>query len=194
LANEFLEVPESLATSIWFKSAQVVIATVAFHFFLNKTGWLGEPIGRVTLVIAAFVLSIAMVFGFGLMNTSQSLPPERTALLYPASQLRASEDPFAQFGIGNQLQATPSVAAPQTSVAATELVQMGNAWSWIIAPALVFFVVTAVAALSLQVAESNVQNIVKAGDFKRRRRQEGEWRALRMLESRLNGGETGTGS
>ena len=192
LANEFLEVPPSLANSILFKSAQVIIATVAFHYFISMTGWFGHTIGKYALVVIAFLLSLAMVFGFGLINTNQSVPAEKTAMFQSSPELGAQNDPFAQFGIGAaSLQpAAPAPLTPQVTIAndTAESVQLMSALSWIIAPAIVFFVVTAVGALSLHVAESNIKNWVKVRDFQRRKAHEQEWRALRILQNNLRAG------
>ncbi len=74
LANEFLEVPESLANSILFKSLQVVIAAFAVHFFLSSLKNRNQDRGEKAYVATLFALTIVMVTGFGILITKQTMP------------------------------------------------------------------------------------------------------------------------
>src|SRR5258707_146291 len=61
LANEFMQVPVALQSSVIFKSLQVIFAVLIVHFFLRITG----VYGRNTMIVAAFVLALVMVGGLG---------------------------------------------------------------------------------------------------------------------------------
>ncbi|HIA55326.1 MAG TPA: hypothetical protein EYN91_25130 [Candidatus Melainabacteria bacterium] len=181
LANEFLEVPSSLANSILFKSFQVVIATIAFHFFLSLLG----VRGRAMFVLLFFVLSVVMVAGFGFINARQAMPADELAILEQSPAAKALDDPFEKLGIVSSAEAA-IISPPSSTVISADTIRSTQALSWFLSPALVFLVVTAVGALSLQVAESNVTNLVRARDFIRRRKREREWKTLKQSEKYLN--------
>ncbi len=184
LANEFFEVPSRLANSIVFKSSQVVIATIAFHFLLGLMGnWARAP-----LIIISFLLSVAMVLGFGLLNMGQTIPVEKFAAFSQVSMFQPVDNPFVELGI--DVPTTTTVAPPPPGIVSVQGMQTVNSLSWIVAPAIVFLVVTAIGALALHGAETNIKNFVKARDYKNRRAHEREWRGLKLLQQDLNGTST----
>jgi len=69
-SNEFFEVPESLRSSVTFKSLQVVFAVLALHYFVSGIGKWGR--GLFIGMLAAMVLT--MLIGIGFLNASESLP------------------------------------------------------------------------------------------------------------------------
>lgn len=181
LANEFLEVPASLANSILFKSFQVVIATIAFHFFLSLLG----VRGRAMFVLVFFVLSAVMVAGFGFINAKQAMPADQLAIFEQSPAAKALDDPFKKLGIVSSAEAAIT-SPPSSTIISAETMRGTQSLSWFLSPALVFLVVTAVGALSLQVAESNVTNFVRARDFIRRQKREREWKTLKQSEKYIN--------
>ena len=59
LANEFMQVPVALQSSVIFKSLQVIFAVLIVHFFLRITG---DYAGN-ALIVTAFELAIVMIGG-----------------------------------------------------------------------------------------------------------------------------------
>ena len=167
LADEFLEVPPNLANSVISKSAQVIFATAAFHFFLSRL----NAFGRTIFIWAFFFLTFAMIAGFGLMNANISMPanPEDLAPTSDSGPV-SIQDALDNLGLQTGLEAAG--AKPPAAGGLSEL----EAWLresrpllWLIVPGLVFVVVTGIGALSLQLAETNLQNFVKSRDYRSRR-------------------------
>ena len=166
LADEFLDVPPNLANSVISKSAQVIFATAAFHFFLSRL----NSFGRTIYIWVFFLLTFAMISGFGLMNANISMPanPEDLA---PTSDTGPVSIQDALDNLG--LKTAPDAQAP----ARPDAGGLGDweAWLrdarpvlWLIVPGFVFVVVTGIGALSLQLAETNLQNFVKSRDYRSR--------------------------
>src|SRR6202012_5582731 len=61
LSNEFMQVPDSLKSSVVFKSLQVIFAVLIVHFMLKITG----VYGRNTMIVAAFLLALVMIGSLG---------------------------------------------------------------------------------------------------------------------------------
>ncbi len=93
----------------------------------------------------------------------------------------APEDPFANFLDSSAVEpaVATSVPAVEAAVLPPETIQRLYSISWMIAPAIVFLIATGVGAWSLQLSETNLENFVKAGDFKA---CDGQMRQLAMLE------------
>ncbi len=69
-ANEFFEVPESLRSSVTFKSLQVVFAVLALHYLVSAIGKVGR--GVYIGLLSAMVLT--MLVGVGFLSATSSLP------------------------------------------------------------------------------------------------------------------------
>lgn len=200
LSDEFGIVPESMANSVFFKSLQVVFATLAVHLFLKVTG---KP-GRFAMITAVFLLTFIMVGGLGFVVANNNLAAGTSGVRAVATTTESPRlgDALAELGI------RPAAAAPVTPAPApsgTNVAKAGafdfslsdwlnfdklpeqwrmNAQSniWLIFVGVVFFIITVVAALYLQIAERNVRNTVDARDFKQRKAY---YREFMQLEERL---------
>jgi len=168
LANEFLELPGTLTTSVAFKSMQVLFATIAAHILFDHMG----RFGRGLFVRVVFVLALVMLLGVGFLLATMSLP----------NGMAASNGG----GVGDSLSSALSglgIAAPATaesSAMASELSAV-RSWQpvlWLGSLGLVFLVVTGVAALSLHFAAQAVRRIFLARDFAHRRRDVARLAAL----------------
>jgi hypothetical protein len=176
LANEFLEVPSSLSNSVISKSAQVIFATAAFHFFLNKL----PEFGRTAYITIFFALTAIMITGFGFLNANISMPTDPESMIISAEEdVPSMNDALVAMGLAEPDQ--PVIAAPVESTARiSKFAEFGyfmedaRPLMWMLVPGLVFLVVTGIGALSLQVAEHNVQNFVKSLDYLTRNKRTNE--------------------
>jgi|GEM_PF-1930528 len=176
LSNEFMEVPASLSNSVISKSAQVIFATAAFHFFLNKL----PGYGRTAYITVFFLLTAIMITGFGFLNANISMPSNPESIMAPANEdVPSMNDALVAMGLAEPdapVVETPVVSKARTSYFAEFGYFMKDARPimWMLVPGLVFLVVTGIGALSLQVAEHNVQNFVKSLDYPTRKKRANE--------------------
>jgi hypothetical protein len=185
LANEFMQVPESLQSSVMFKSLQVVFAVLIVHFMLKITG----TYGRNTMIAASFILALVMISGLGYLvaynNTAGGTSTAQQQ--HQPTQPNAIDQLFANDGSVQNA----SVAAAPRILEAREGVSLGlpkiseaslahaDSWFWLAFASVVFFIVTTVAALYMQTCENNVRNLHIARDYKARRR---DFTVLHLLE------------
>ncbi len=190
LSNEFMEVPPSLANSVVSKSAQVIFATAAFHFFLSKL----PDLGRTTFITVFFALTAVMITGFGFLNANISMPSDpESVMVQNATPEPTLNDALVAMGLAEP--ETPSVPEVTESVALEThtsrfasfgyLIEDAQPILWMLVPGLVFLVVTGIGALSLQVAEHNIQNFVKSLDYPKRKRREEELSELTRFRAVL---------
>lgn len=140
--------------SAFAKSLQVVFATIAFHFFLTTLG----PRGRQGFIWALFAVSLFVIVGLGILNASVTGPNQAPA---PAAD-----------GIGSVLEGLGLPANPdQAAPALRDRLKQVEGALWILIPSVIFVTVTGIASLSLQLAEANVKNIVRAFDWPQRRKR-----------------------
>jgi len=166
LADEFLDVPPNLANSVISKSAQVTFATAAFHFFLSRL----NTFGRTIYIWVFFVLTFAMISGFGLMNANISMPanPEDLAPTSESGPV-SIQDALDNLGLQNRSERQDSARPTEGGLSDLETwLRDARPLLWLIVPGLVFVVVTGIGALSLQLAETNLQNFVKSRDYRSR--------------------------
>jgi hypothetical protein len=187
LANEFLELPGTLATSVAFKSMQVLFATVAAHLLYEHMG----RFGRGAFLRIVFILAMAMLLGVGFLLATMSLPNGLAAT-------------GAQTGVGSSLGSalaglglsTPGTDAAAQGSAEIAEVRMWQPLFWLASLGIVFLVVTGVAALSIHFAIEALRRIFLARDFSHRRRDmarlaalEAEYDELRHRLSEMEGPE-----
>ncbi|MEQ8377593.1 hypothetical protein [Parvibaculum sp.] len=159
LANEFLELPGALGSSVAFKSMQVLFATVAAHILYEQLG----PFGKAVFVRIVFVLALTMLLGVGVLLALMSLP----------NGIAASSDGSVGSSLGNALAGLgiSTEATQETTRTATEIDQM-RGWqpmAWLASLGIVFLVVTGVAALCIHYAVESLRKVFLARDFKHRR-------------------------
>jgi len=187
LANEFMEVPPSLANSVISKSAQVIFATAAFHFFLSKLPeW-----GRTIYIVFFFTLTVIMISGFGLLNANISMPtnPNEISITGNATAEEPGlNDALAALGLAEPTE--PVVAAPVAEEPrVSQFADVGYAiedtrpFMWMFVPGLVFLVVTGIGALALNMAEHNLQNFVKSLDYPGRKKRVDELNEMRRFRA-----------
>ena len=196
LANEFMQVPAALQSSVVFKSLQVIFAVLIIHFMLKITG----VYGRNTMVAIAFVFAILMIGGLGYLvaynnmngGTSTTLEQQGTT----APQSNSIDSLMASVGEAKPQQAALTTPAVQTASTADgfsfglpkisrQSLADADSWFWLAFASVVFFIVTTVAALYMQTAENNVRNYHIAHDYKHRQKQLAQ---LHLLELADKGG------
>lgn len=159
LANEFLELPGALGSSVAFKSMQVLFATVAAHILYEQLGTFGKAV----FVRIVFVLALAMLLGVGLLLALMSLP----------NGVAATSDGSVGSSLGNALAGLgiATDATQETARTASEVDQM-RGWqpmAWMASLGIVFLVVTGVAALCIHYAVESLRRVFHARDFRHRR-------------------------
>jgi hypothetical protein len=159
LANEFLELPGALGSSVAFKSMQVLFATVAAHILYEQL----SAFGKAVFVRIVFVLALAMLLGVGVLLALMSLP----------NGIAATSDGSVGSSLGNALAGLgiASTATQETTRVASEVDQM-RGWqplAWLASLGIVFLVVTGVAALCIHYAVAALRRVFHARDFKHRR-------------------------
>jgi hypothetical protein len=195
LSNEFMIVPDSLKESVFFKSLQVVFAALAIHFMLKITG----VYGRNTLISTAFVLTCIMVVCLGYLVAYNNMDAGTSARLdhmhdAGAQPNNAIDDLLTKINTTNDetthtLQPAQATAAaiPDFSLPVPKLSEqtLANAqgWLWLAFASVIFFIVTTIAALYMQIAEHNVRNFLIARDYKTRRRQYAQLHLLEMASA-----------
>jgi hypothetical protein len=187
LANEFLELPGTLASSVAFKSMQVLFATIAAHILFEHMG----KFGRAVFVRVVFLLALVMLMGVGFLLATMSLPNGMAAT-------------GGAGGVGDSLSSAMSglgIATPATGEAARASAEMDavRTWQpilWLGSLGIVFLVVTGVAALCIHFAAQSLRRIFLARDFKHRRADmarlaalEEEYDANRHKLSEMEGAE-----
>jgi hypothetical protein len=187
LANEYMQVPDALKDSVIFKSLQVIFAVLAIHFMLKITG----KFGRTALISIAFVLTIVMIGCLGYLVAYNNMDMGTSARLERSEQApgnAGSDDSTIDrllHSIGGQ---EARAAEPQRPVNTASAVPTGEVslplpklseqslanaqgWFWLAFASVIFFIVTAVCALYMQIAENNIRNWHIARDYKTRRRE-----------------------
>jgi hypothetical protein len=193
LANEFMQVPVALQSSVVFKSLQVIFAVLIVHVFLRITG----VYGRNTMIVAAFVLALVMVGGLGYLvaynnmagGTSATQEAPRTD---GASGAGGSSSIDALFSKPADTQAAPTAVTPASSdgfsiglpkLSTTSLAN-ADSWFWLAFASVIFFIVTTVAALYMLTVENNVRNLHISRDYKHRQRQFAQLHMLQLADRR----------
>ncbi|MGQ0742458.1 MAG: hypothetical protein ACT4OG_09250 [Alphaproteobacteria bacterium] len=195
LSNEFMEVPDSLKESVFFKSLQVVFAALAIHFMLTITG----VYGRNTLISTAFVLTCIMVVCLGYLVAYNNMEAG-TSARFDAVQENTAPKGSTIDQLFNQVSDTrearvedgsvraSTASLPEMSLPLPKLSErsLANAqsWLWLAFASVIFFIVTTIAALYMQIAEHNVRNFHIARDYKTRRRQYAQLHLLEMAGRR----------
>lgn len=159
LANEFLELPGTLGTSVAFKSMQVLFATVAAHILFEQMG----KFGRGVFLRIVFVLALVMLLGVGFLLALMSLPNGIAAT--GGADVGASLG-SALSGLGIDQGVTAGNAA-----AASNMDQMRGYEPifWLSSLGIVFLVVTGVAALCIHFAAQALKRIFLAREFRHRK-------------------------
>ncbi len=188
LANEFMVVPPALQSSVVFKSLQVIFAVLIVHFMLKITG----AYGRNTMIAAAFVMAVVMIGGLGYLVAYNNMAGATSATM-ERQRTQPNNSIDALFASTGEVQsAALTRLAPQSAVAnPTEGVSLGlpklsqasladaDSWFWLAFASVIFFIVTIVAALYMQIIENNARNFHIAHDYKHRQKQ---FTQLHLLE------------
>ncbi|MDE2011950.1 MAG: hypothetical protein KGJ75_03390 [Alphaproteobacteria bacterium] len=184
LANQFMVVPAALQSSVMFKSLQVLFAVLIVHFMLKITGRLG----RNALITAAFVMAMVMIVSLGYLVAYNNMAGATSATYENTQEATApAADPidrlFASLSARKVQVVAPAALAEEISLPLPRLsrASLANAdsWIWFAFASMIFFIVTAVAALYMQIMESNIRNLAITRDYEHRRRQLTQ---LHMLE------------
>ncbi len=166
------ELADTFGGSAFAKSLQVVFATLAFHFFLSSLG----PWGRKIFVGFVFIVSLLIVLGLGFLNAGVTNPNASTE----APTSRSLEDVLGALGLSGEEEAVEEDDFSDRVTATYEDLQ---SVAWILVPSVVFLVVTSIAALFTQAAESNARNIVRALEYRERRRLTREFEEMSLCKA-----------
>lgn len=176
LANEFMVVPPALQASVMFKSLQVVFAVLIVHFMLRITG----AYGRNAIITTSFVLAVVMIVGLGYLVAYNNMAGG-TATANEQTTARSTGDAIQQLFAADAGVEKAAATAPRVTEA-SEGVSLGlpklsdtslahaDKWFWLAFASVVFFIVTAVAALYMQTVEHNLRNVHIANDYRQRRK------------------------
>ncbi len=192
LSNEFMVVPASLQSSVIFKSMQVLFAVLIIHFMLRITG----VYGRNTLITAGFVMALVMVGCLGYLVAYNNMAGATSARYEQhddggqpqtnsidklfTTDVRA-DDTHAVDASDRTSQAEYSLPVPGLSQKSLAHV---DTWVWLAFASVIFFIVTSVAALFMQVVENNVRNFHIARDYRHRQRQFAQLHLLGLADAR----------
>jgi hypothetical protein len=190
LANEFMVVPPALQSSVVFKSLQVIFAVLIVHFMLKITG----AYGRNTMIAAAFVMAVVMIGGLGYLVAYNNMAGATSTTLEQRQTQPTNNSIDALFASSGEVQsATLTRPAPQVA-GTTEGVSLGlpklsqasladaDSWFWLAFASVIFFIVTTVAALYMQIVENNVRNFHIAHDYKHRQKQFAQLHLLELAD------------
>jgi hypothetical protein len=191
LSNEFMQVPDSLKSSVVFKSLQVIFAVLIVHFMLKITG----VYGRNTMIVAAFLLALVMIGSLGYLVAYNNMAGGTSTTLehQQAGDASSSGNSIDQLFAtpaksDQQVQVTPASSISEYSLPLPKLSQNSladtDSWVWLAFASVVFFIVTTVAALYMQGAENNIRNFSLAHDYKHRQRQFAQLHLLQVADSR----------
>lgn len=160
LANEFLELPGTLATSVTFKSLQVLFATIAAHILIEHMSGFGRGI----FVRVVFLLALLMLGGVGFLLAMMSLP-NGLAEVGAGGSGGSLGGALAELGL--ETDATRGAEAAAGSVATVRGYQP---IFWMTSLGVIFLVVTGVAAMCLHFALNNLRRLFLTRDFVQRKR------------------------
>ncbi len=170
------ELADTFGGSAFAKSLQVVFATLAFHFFLGSL----SASGRKVFIGFIFLVSLSIVVGLGLLNAGVTNP--NAGANEPAA--RSLEDVLGDLGLseGEILEEEDQTFSDQVNDAFEGVQSV----AWIFVPSVVFLVVTGIAALFTQAAETNARNIVRAMEYRERRRLTQEFEEMTLCKALID--------
>jgi ABC-type multidrug transport system fused ATPase/permease subunit len=199
LSNEFMVVPASLQSTVVFKSMQVIFAVLIIHFMLKITGVYGRNI----LVTTAFLLALVMIGCLGYLvaynnmqgGTSTTLEHQQSVDNGNNSidQLFSKQNTADQQSDPAQLTDAAAVTAPTSKSDGFSLglpklsdrsLANADSWFWLAFASVIFFIVTAVAALYVQGVENNIRNFHLSRDYRHRQRQFAQLHLLEVADQR----------
>jgi hypothetical protein len=194
LANEFMVVPPALQSSVIFKSLQVLFAVLIVHFMLKITG----AYGRNAMITAAFVVTLMMlgclgyIVAYNNMAGATSVTQEQR-VDSASSNTNSIDQLFSNTSASEgESMVQPAVHTAQAntsegfSLGLPKLSQASladaDSWFWLVFASGVFFVVTTVAALFMQIFENNLRNAHIGRDYAHRRRQFAQLHLLELAD------------
>lgn len=200
LSNEFMVVPQSLQSTLVFKSMQVIFAVLIVHFMLKITG----VYGRNVLVTTAFLFALVMIGCLGYLvaynnmsgGTSTTLehqqatdPSQNNSIdqLFASVQKTPPGEQFNQPAEPAQVMTASMTPSPhEFSLPLPRLSQRSladtDSWVWLAFASVIFFIVTTVAALYMQTVENNIRNFLISRDYKHRQRQFAQLHLLELAD------------
>jgi len=164
------DLADDFGGSAFAKSLQVVFATIAFHFFLTTLG----PSGRKGFIWFLFAVALFVIVGLGVLNAGVTAPA--------GSETRSPSGGLGGVleGLGLSRDAAPAEADPAVTLQ-SRLEELEGAL-WILIPSVIFLIVTGIASLSLQMAESNLRNIVRGLEWRLRRKRAEELEEMQIIK------------
>lgn len=190
LSNEFMVVPASLQSTLWFKSLQVVFAVLIIHFMLKITG----VYGRNTMVTVAFIFALVMIGGLGYLvaynnmtgGTSTTLEHAQSPQNNAIDKLFATNSPDtasnAQVMPASMTQTKSDESSLSIAKPSERFLANFDSWDWLVFASVIFFIVTTVAALYMQTFENNIRNFLISRDYNHRRKQFAQLHLLELAD------------
>ncbi len=196
LANEFMVVPASLQGTLLFKSLQVVFAVLIIHFMLKITG----VYGRNAMVTVAFIFALVMIGGLGYLVAYNNMSGGTSTTLEHAQDggqknnaidqlfastnrsANASEDASGHVIPAAMTESKSDEFSPSIPKPSERFLANADSWFWLAFASVIFFIVTTVAALYMQVFENNVRNFLISRDYLHRRKQFAQLHLLELAE------------
>lgn len=160
LANEFLELPGTLADSVGFKSLQVLFAAIAAHLVYASLG----PTGQKMFTRIVFVFAVLMLAGLGFLLATMSLPAGTADAFGGTTSL---DDALAGLGLGAQ-EAVSAAPAAGPSIVDEATSREVHSVTWLASLGVIFLVVTGVAAIALHGAVDAFKHLVAVGEYRSR--------------------------
>jgi hypothetical protein len=187
LSNEFMVVPASLQSSVVFKSMQVIFAVLIVHFMLKITG----VYGRNSLIVTAFVMSILMIGCLGYLVAYNNMAGGTSATLEQTNQGASGNSidqlfdslskPVHTSAIQAGMTGADEISLPLPKLSKRSLAN-ADSWLWLVFASVIFFIVTAVAALYILAAEGNVRNFLLSRDYRHRQKLFAQLHLLELAE------------
>jgi len=196
LANEFMVVPASLQSTLFFKSMQVIFAVLIIHFMLKITG----VYGRNAMITTAFVFALVMIGCLGYLVAYNNMTGGTSTTLEHAQGAQPQNNAIDQLFASNSRQGNEAndgsahvMAASMVSPKSDELplsvpkpsersLANVDSWVWLAFASVIFFIVTTVAALFIQTFENNVRNFLISRDYLHRRKQFAQLHLLELAD------------
>ena len=165
MVNEYMQLPPELASSVTFKSLQVLFATIGIHLVLRHLPrW---AIAGFTGVV--FLLTMAMMISLGFLYAHNSLPNDNQATIDGRDTGSSGlGEMLSSMGLQPDTTSAATERAPVELPAWMEQLAVYDALGWMISLSVIFLIVASVGALFLLWSEHNVRNWTIAKEYKTR--------------------------
>jgi hypothetical protein len=147
--------------------------------------------GRNSLIVTAFVMSILMIGCLGYLVAYNNMAGGTSATLEQSDQGTSANSIDQLFDSLRKPVHAPTIQAGMTGADEVSLplprlskgsLADADSWLWLVFASVIFFIVTAVAALYILAAESNVRNFLLSRDYGHRQKLFAQLHLLELAE------------